>query len=145
MVKISSAACRFLAESGALLDLVNDSVIRIYEGTVPETADAAIGTANVLVEVRSSEGGTLSFEVDEQGRVMKSSNQAWNGTAMQSGKATFYRLVKESDSDGVATTEMRIQGSVGDVGAELTLTDPNITQGAIIPIGSGGYFFPTSG
>ncbi|MFD1259446.1 hypothetical protein [Entomomonas asaccharolytica] len=143
MIKISKALALQIGSTSSLKEAIDNTVLRLFAGNVPDTADDSIGSATMLVEIRASDGSPLQFEVDSLGRVIKSSNQQWNGTAINTGRATFYRLVKESDTNGVATTEVRIQGTVSDMGADLTITNPDITTGAIIPIGSGGYYFPT--
>lgn len=133
-VKNSLAYRKAIFGNGSIRDILNDSIIRIFAGVEPASADDSVGSATVLAEITDVNGYGLMFEVGEDGILRKDSNQQWQGTATSTGRASFFRIVKASDTNGQATTKVRIQGTVGEGYGEMTMTDPNIESGSIIPI-----------
>lgn len=127
--------------TSSLKAALDGSVFRIYAGTVPATPDDSIGDAVLLVEINSASGDGLKFEVDlEQAILTKDSTQVWNGTAQKSGEASFFRISKPSDTDGKATTEIRLQGKAG-IKDDLILSKPEIEPGEIIPLTQFSAYF----
>ena len=49
---------------------------------------------------------------------------------MASGTPSFYRLVKPADADAASTSDARVQGSVGVVGADLNISAGTLVSGA---------------
>ena len=49
---------------------------------------------------------------------------------MAGGTATYYRFVANGDTGVASTTEKRLQGTVGTVGADLNMTSVALTSGA---------------
>lgn len=142
--KTSLAFRKAIFGDSSIRDILSDSVIRIFAGTEPASADDSIGSATVLADITDINGYGLRFEVGEDGVLRKDSSQQWQGTATNSGTATFFRIVKASDINGQASTEVRIQGSVGEGYGEMVLTNPNITSGGIIPINGFSMYLPSS-
>lgn len=114
--------------------LMDSSRIRIYAGTEPATADAALGGATLLNELTVSGGETnLTFGTPVAATIAKSSGESWSGTPVATGVATFFRLVKTSDSGGASTTDLRIQGTVGTLGADMNVSNATMTSGVAFP------------
>lgn len=144
MAKTSTALRKAVLGDQSLKNVLDNSVIRIYSGTEPATADESIGSANVLAEITTTYGSGVTFEVGDDAVLRKNSNETWQGAAINTGTATFYRICKASDTNGIATTEPRIQGSVGEGYGEMVLSNASITSGSIIPLNALSIFMPAS-
>lgn len=129
MIKLSTPAVNACMTSG-LLPSLNAHCINIYAGTVPEDADAALGSATLLVSLTA--GGTanapLTLVAGTNGNLSKDTNQLWSGNIATSGTPTFYRLMPLTDGGNAATTEVRVQGTVGPTG-DMTLTNTTLSSG----------------
>jgi hypothetical protein len=112
-------------EGDALAALFNNGYLRIYDGSQPSSADTAISTQNLLVELQfsnpafgSTSGGILT------------ANAITPAVATQTGTATWFRTVK---SDG---TTVIVDGSVGTASANLILGTTSITTGLTVSVTS---------
>lgn len=124
--------------SGSTLDAFDTAgyglLLKVYGGPVPSSPNDALGAATLLV-VYSLEGAgsglSLEAHATDKRTLIKPSGATWQGTAVATGLATFYRLVRHSGDDGTAsTTQQRIQGSVGNRPTDdLYLSNPQITAG----------------
>jgi hypothetical protein len=121
-----------LLDTGSLKSILTDGFIKIYAGTAPASANAAIGAATLLCTI-SDDGGVdgLDFEAAAAGGILeKASAQTWKGTNVASGTASFYRFVTDTDDGTESTTQARIQGTIGVVGADLNLSSVSLTSSA---------------
>lgn len=116
----ANAACNALAA------LLNNGYLRIYNGTQPATANTAITTQTLLVELRwnatafgSASGGSAS------------ANAITAGTATATGTATWARFF-ESNGTTVVADEMVNAGG----GAGIVLATASITTGIVVSIDS---------
>lgn len=110
----STGLAAALAVTGSLKAALDGSLIYIYDGTVPATADEAI-TNNLLMKISVADDGTtgLTFEATAaDGVLTKTEAEVWKGTASAAGTATFFRMAP-SDPSAASTTDVRLQGSVG--------------------------------
>lgn len=118
---------------GSLKGAVDGSVIRIYSGTAPVTADEAVPvSATLLCEISVNGAGTgltLSSTVAD-GLITKTSGEAWQGDNLVSGVASWFRMVQPADAGDSSTTAPRIQGSVEVAGGDLNLSNTALTAGA---------------
>lgn len=132
MNKISTAAAIAMLSSPGLASALTgsgDCELRIYSGAVPASADAGVGSATLLVALKT--GGTTGLNLEMVGAVLsKPAMDTWQGTVAATGQATFYRLVKGGDLDDTNTTAVRIQGSVAQVGADVNLASINLVTSA---------------
>lgn len=105
--------------------------IKIYSGTVPATADAAL-TGTLLCTISNNSTGTgINFDTAAVGATLsKAPAEVWSGVNVATGTATHYRHVAVGDDGTLSTTQSRIQGLVGTAGAELNLSSVNLTSGA---------------
>lgn len=130
--KISTGLRNHLLVTGSLKDALDGGVIRIYSGTEPATADAALA-GNVLLCTVSNNGAGTGITLDatpSNGVVVKTVGETWLGTNVGSGVASFYRFSGLSDAGGLSTTEIRAQGTVAAVGADLNIADPDLVSGS---------------
>lgn len=130
-VKLSTGLVEGLAVTGSLRSLINGCLVRIYSGTEPATADAAIGGATLMLEVSVDDDGTpLTWEASAPGGVLsKSASEVWEGENLQAGGVTFFRIVKPGDTGAASTTDIRMQGSAGGLGNDLVITDLPLVAG----------------
>ena len=107
------------------------SEIRVYAGTVPADADAAIGGATLLLTIRKD--GTDPITMDaaaSAGVLVKNPAETWEGNCVATGTPTFYRHVLTGDTGAASTTAPRQQGSCGPAGSDMFLTNSGLTNGA---------------
>jgi hypothetical protein len=125
----------------------NGGCIRVYSGTPPATADDAV-TGTLLLTITTSgittgtAGSTLILSAPSGGVVSKEAT-AWTGTAVATGVPTYFRHVASLDDGTLSTTQKRIQGDVGLVGAVLNFGVSTLTSGVAYPIDACNYRFPT--
>ncbi len=143
-MKVSTGLNAAIISGGSWLTALDDGVLRIYSGEAPASADAAIGSAVLLCEV--SLGGTgagLPLEVDGT-TIRKVPTDAWGGTNVATGQASFFRHVQGADTGSASTTAIRIQGTVGLTwDSNMTLVETALTIGEPTPINSFYLDFPT--
>ena len=130
-LKSSTGLKNQILTSNPLSGILGGGVIKIYGGTVPADADAA-ESATLLCTVTDDAGaGGLIFEASAvDGVIQKLSTQIWRGVNSASGVATHYRFVSTADTGVASTTEARLQGTVGLIGADLNLSNTTLTSGA---------------
>jgi hypothetical protein len=92
--KISTGLRNHLAVTGSLRAAFNAaSRISIYGGAEPATADADATGASLLCVITGPSSAGLAFEATAvDGVLAKSAAQAWSGTNLASGTATWFRL-----------------------------------------------------
>lgn len=123
--KFSTGLKNQLLDSLPLLDLLADGIIRVYSGTVPADADAALGSAVLLVtytDAGAALGAGNGLDMDSpavSGALSKDPGQTWEGDAVATGTASFFRFVAQDDTGASSTSEVRIQGTVGGAGADM--------------------------
>ncbi len=142
-LKLSTGLRNHLAATGSLRAGLNGGFIKIYSGTAPLTADAALGSTgtNTLLVTISDDGGAggLTFEATPaDGVLSKTIGQTWSGTVESSGLASFFRWVMTGDAGTASTTAVRMQGDVSTLNAELNLANPNLADASDQPI---NHFF----
>jgi hypothetical protein len=132
-LKVSTGLRNHMLTVGPFKNAMDGGFLRIYSGTVPADADAAISGPVLLVQLSLNGLGVsgLTFEAPAvNGIISKTTAEVWQGTNVSAGTATFFRFVKGSDLHGVSTTEVRLQGSVAVVGGELNLSSVTLSNGA---------------
>ena len=131
-IKISTALRNAILASGSVRSSLNGGLIKIYSGTVPASADSALGSAVLLCVISLNSTGTgISFAATASGGILtKNLSEIWSGTNVASGTASFYRHTAALDTGESSTTQLRIQGSVGTAGADLNLTSTSLINGA---------------
>lgn len=120
-----SNGTRNAQQQGLITYAGSNAIIRIYSGTQPANANTAISTQTLLVSLNISG----AFGTDSNGTLTFSTVN--NGTAVASGTASFFRIVK---SDG---TTVIMDGSIGTSSADLVLNTTTIATNDTVAITSG--------
>lgn len=114
----------------AALDAGTQAVLRIYSGTVPADADAALGSPTLLAELTfSATSFGAATDANPGGRVTANAITS-DSSADNSGTPTFYRALTQTSSGVVEG-----QGTAGISGAELN-TGSAISAGATVAMSS---------
>lgn len=130
-MKRSTGLRDYMLATGSFKQAIDGSVIRIYAGTEPASADDAIAGA-VLLAVISKDGsgaGVSMSAVPASGVLTKNTSEVWIGDVVANGQAAFFRMEKPGDSSGVSTTAVRLQGSVGLINSDLNLSSLTMVVG----------------
>jgi len=119
--------------TGSVAAALNGGCIRVYAGTIPADADAAIGSATLLRTYTVNGAGTgLNYEAAATaGALPKATAEVWRGTAVANGTASFWRFSSLADTGASSSSEKRIQGLVATAGASLNMSSIVVTSGTI--------------
>lgn len=130
-LKSSTGLKNGVLATGSLRSMLSGGKIRIFAGSAPADADGA-ETGTLLCVISLNGGATgLSFEASAvAGALSKAAAETWSGTNVASGTATHYRFVAPGDTGEASTTQARLQGTVGVIGADLNLSSVSLTSGA---------------
>lgn len=134
-----------LVQGGSIRDIFRNGILRVYSGTQPATADAAV-TGSLLLEITLASGAFVSgakanginLGIPALGIIAKDSG-IWSGVIAVTGTAGWYRFFANgADSGGIDTTYIypRIDGAVGISGAELNFSSTSLVQGATLTFDS---------
>ena len=118
-----------LLNAGGFKEVMDGAEFRVYAGLVPAAAGDSIGAATLLCTIKNGASG-VTFDDATPGVLLKPAAETWQGTNAASGTPSFYRLVKSADTGGASTTDPRVQGSVGVVGADLNISAGTLVSGA---------------
>jgi hypothetical protein len=111
-----------MLDTGSLEAALANGTLNIYAGTVPATADDAIGGATLLLTIDNTTG--INMETTAVGGVLtKLASETWTGTVASTGTAAFYRHVASGDTGVSSTTEKRIQGTIATAGGDMNFTE----------------------
>jgi hypothetical protein len=148
MAKFSTGLRTQMLSGGSLKAALDGGLILIYAGAVPPVdADAPIVLANTPLLCTISltgGGGGIAFDTAAAAAVLsKAPAQAWSGTNSGTGGATFFRHVAAGDIGAQSATAVRIQGSVASAGADLNLSNVNLTAGAVQTVDYYSIALPT--
>jgi hypothetical protein len=133
--KISTGLAGYMLATGSLRQAFASSFLRIYAdaGSEPATADGALPPSAILLAEISvaGEGTGLTLAAIPAGSLItKNETEVWQGTALATGVAKYFRWVTGADTGAVSTTLPRVQGSVALAGAELSFSSVNFVEGA---------------
>jgi hypothetical protein len=144
--KISTALRNHMLATGSVKSAMDGGVIKIYAGTEPVDADAAIGSATLLCTISNNDAGTgINFDATPtSGVLVKATAEVWSGTCAASGTATFYRFVSLTDDGTSSTSFKRMQGTVGVVGADLLVSSTAFVSANLRQINSFAAGMPSA-
>lgn len=130
--QISTGLRNHLLTTGSLKAALDGGVIRIYSGTEPATADAALSGNALLCTVSNNGAGTgINLDTTSSGGVIsKAPGEVWKGTNVASGTATFYRFSGLTDDGTLSTSTKRVQGTISTTGASMNLANVSLTSGS---------------
>lgn len=148
-IYISSGLRDGLMITGAMDSLLEGGRLRLFAGTIPATADAAIGSATAIVELtadgntlESDESNGLTFEASlSDGALIKKSSETWSGTASNGSalSVSFWRWEKYGDDGSSSSTSaIRVQGTAGTIAGnyDLVLANAVLTDSVVFPLPS---------
>lgn len=144
-VKTSTGLRNKVLDTGSLKTIFAAGFLKIYTGAEPASADdAATGTLLCTVSVNSTGTGTNMAAAAVAGVLPKLASEVWSGVNAASGVAGYYRHVAAGDDGTLSTTQVRIQGSVAVAGADLNISDVNLTAAATQTIDYYSIAWPAS-
>lgn len=132
-IKTSTGLRTEMLSGNSFKGTMDDGFVKIYGGTVPTDADAALGGATLICTItESSDGSTgLTFDAAVAGIIAKAAAETWGGINVASGTATFYRHVGPgADAGGASTSLPRIQGTIATAGADMNISNPVLVSAA---------------
>lgn len=130
-IKISTGLANKVLDTGSVKSIFAAGFLKLYSGSAPADADAAV-TGTLLCTISISSGGTgVNFDTAAAAGVLaKAPAETWSGVNAATGSAGYFRHVAAGDTGASSTTQARIQGTVGTVGADLNLTSVSLVSGA---------------
>lgn len=130
-MKASTGLRNGILGTNPLKTLLAAGFIKVYAGTVPTTADDALGSATLLCTISIGSSGTgINFDTAAASGVLsKAPAETWSGVNAATGTATFFRHVTSSDTGVLSTTQVRIQGEISSVGSDLNFSSTSLTSG----------------
>lgn len=137
-IRVSTGARTGMLGSLGFAEQFQNGVILVYSGAQPATADAA-ATGTLLGTVTADAGAFtdgsptngLQFEAAANGQIKKLTTQNWKFNGAAAGTAGWFRLRgNAADAGALSTTLPRMDGSIATTGADLNMSNTNITVGA---------------
>lgn len=142
-LKLSTGLRNGMLDTSPFKTLLDASRLKIYSGAAPATADAAEGT--LLVSIGSAHADThCHFLASAVSGVISKDANVWSGVASATGTASHFRLVANTDTGVLSTTEIRMQGTIGTSGADLNMSSVSIVSGATQTIDTFDLTMPAS-
>ena len=134
-------ATNAVAQAGlnAMVDLIDGGttpIIRIYDGTPPANADAALSLNDPLVDLEMDGTAAFGNASDANPGAIATAATIQDGTAGDTGTATFFRILTQDAGT------VRFQGTVGTSDADLILSTTSITTGSTVSISSATITLP---
>lgn len=131
-IQTSTGLRNKMLDTGSLKSRLALGFMKIYSGSPPATADAAV-TGTLLCTISLTGTGTgLSLDTAAAAGVLaKNPSEVWQGTNAATGAAGYYRFSAAGDTGVSSATEERIQGTVGLAGADLNLSSISLTSGVV--------------
>jgi hypothetical protein len=115
----------------------------VYSVLVSTTA--SVGTIAWSACVANSRYNGLLFGSASAGVIGKESAYAWSGSAIVTGTAGWFRLSENDDDyDADSTSCVRIDGTVGTSGADLTVGSSSLTANGAVTLDSANFTNPST-
>ncbi len=145
--RLSSGFADAVNAVGSVKTVMNDSVIHIYSGAQPATADDVetgtllmIVTLDSLAFVPGLPGNGLSMDVSTLGVLAKTAAETWSGNGLAAAGAGtvagWFRWYDNAVVTGASTTAVRVDGAIGTTTSyEMQMSNTTIVDGgpAIFP------------
>ena len=143
-LQLSTGLRNQLLDTGSFRSIFNLGFVKIYSGTVPASADAAIiGTLLDTISNNATGTGITFASAAAGGVITKTVAETWSGTSVAAGTATHFRVVGASDTGVLSTTQPRLQGLVATAGAELILPSTALLSATLYTIDNFSFSIPT--
>ncbi|NCN39676.1 hypothetical protein GW916_00345 [bacterium] len=140
--RLSTGFVNALNVNGSVKTIMANSVIRIFSGVQPATADAA-ETGTLLQEITIASGAFasgsaingLNMGVSTDGVLAKAAAEVWSGIGLAAAGtgifAGWFRWYANTVVTGISTTAIRVDGKCGTSSTdELQLSNLLIVEGA---------------
>ena len=126
-------------------EIMRGCKIAIYSGLQPVSADD-VATGTLLCTISNNGGAEgLTWEDASGGVLAKNSAEVWQGTAVATNTAGWFRCYQAGDDPALASTVMaRFDGSISTSGAQLNMSSTSIAQSAVQTISAFTYTQPAS-
>lgn len=119
--------------------------IELYAGTVAATADADISGNTKLGTISTNGDGTaLTLGSPSDGVMGKTTSETWSVTPIATGTASFYRLIISTDTGGLSTSAIRVQGTVGTANSDMLVDSVTFTTGVARTVSSFSIGMPST-
>jgi hypothetical protein len=140
--------------TGCVKDIMANSVIAIYSGSQPATADAAeTGTLLLLLTVDGLPftGGVatngLNMGVSVAGVLSKAVAEEWKGTGLAAAStgtvAGYFRWYDNAMTTGESTTAVRLDGAIGTSSSyELQMSNTTVVEDGVSVVNTFTYTSP---
>lgn len=136
---------------GSVSDLFRNGVLEIYAGSQPSSADLA-ETGSKLVKITLGSGAFtdgapangINFDEVDSGKLSKDNEEIWSGIGLLDGTAGWFRQYDNNHVTGASTTGIRLDGNVATSGAQLNVSNTNITTGGTTTVDSATLTMPAS-
>lgn len=130
-IKSSTGLAAHVMVTGSAKAAFDGGFIKVYSGSEPATADAAVTGTLLWTISKNGDGTGLVFDEAAVGRAMvKVAADTWGG-ATTAGEAGYWRLVAAGDTGANVTNQARLQGTCGSVaGADLYMSNTTLTTDA---------------
>jgi len=138
-MKRSTGLRNYLLATGSFKGAMDGKIIKMFGGTIPDSADAAIGGATLLATITLNNDGTTGLTLAASaasGQITKNSSEVWEGLIVATGTATFFRMQTAADDNALSTTAVRVQGTIGLASADMLLSNTTLTSGNVRRINS---------
>ena len=145
MISLSAALLQNAAAT--LAATFNGGTIRVFAGERPvDASHAETGTLLGVVTVNAVDGAGLHFQVFANGFGSIVTERA-QFRGLDSGDATWFRLVAPGDTGGDSNTAARIDGSIGvfDDPGDMAWLTTAVSAGGVYTIDSFNYFIHPMG
>lgn len=137
LTKVALKVARMLNDSPHVDAIATGSTGVIYvqsripgvDFTLTEETSTGITVAVSADIIANAAVNTLKLLAPTAGVITKNAD-TWSGVALATGTAGYFRLVTSSDLGTDNTTDVRIQGSISTSGADLNMSNINLTLGA---------------
>lgn len=140
---ISTGLRNHLLATGSLKSGLDSGVIRIYTGSAPADADAAVtGTLLCTVSLNDTGSGITLDTTPVDGVVSKNTSETWSGTPVATGVAGYWRFSATTDTGALSTTEKRAQGTIGTVLADMIVASTTFTASVLRQIDNAAFGMP---
>lgn len=127
-VHLSTGLTNSLLGTSPLQTLLAGGELLIYSGAQPLSADDA-PTGTLLVTINNA-GAGLNFDAPVANVLSKAAAETWAASAAASGTAGWFRYQIIGDTGAASTTAVRIDGAIGLSGADMNISNTQITAGA---------------
>jgi hypothetical protein len=127
-IKTSTGLAAHLMVTGSAKEAFDGGFIKVYSGSEPATADAAVTGTLLWTISKDGDGTGLTFATAAIGRTLvKTTEHTWGGATI-GGVAGYWRLVGSADNGTLSTSQPRIQGTCGmTAGSDLYMTNTTLT------------------